>query len=67
MRQKDDLDFAQLLNRLRENILTENDYKILEKRKITRDDPDYPSSVPHLFVENKLADSFNLQCIAQLC
>ena len=55
MRQKDDLDFAKLLNRLRENRLTENDYKILEKRKITRDDPDYPSSVPHLFVENKLA------------
>ena len=46
--------------------MTENDYKILEKSKITRDDPDYPSSVPHLFVENKLADSFNLQCIAQL-
>jgi hypothetical protein len=66
MRQKDDLDFSQLLNRLRENRLTENDYKILEKRKITRDDPDYPSAVPHLFVENKLADSFNLQCIAQL-
>jgi hypothetical protein len=34
MRQKDDLDFAQLLNRLRENILTENDYKILEKSKM---------------------------------
>jgi hypothetical protein len=66
MHQKDDLDFAQLLNRLRENRLTENDYKILEKRKITRNDPDYPNSVPHLFVENKLADSFNLQCITQL-
>jgi hypothetical protein len=40
MRQKDDLDFAQLFNRLRENRLTEIHYKILEKRKITRDDPE---------------------------
>ena len=35
MRQKDDLDFAQLLNKLREIRLSENDYKTLEKRKMT--------------------------------
>jgi hypothetical protein len=35
MRQKDDLDFAQLLNKLGEIRLSENDYKTLEKRKMT--------------------------------
>ena len=66
MRQKDDLNFASLLNRLRVNALNENDLNILECRTTTIDNPDYPHTTTHLFTENDLVDSFNLQCIARL-
>lgn len=66
MRQKDDMEFAQLLNRLRENELTENDIAILNTRVAQTDDPSYPSKSMHLFRENALVDSFNLQYIARL-
>ena len=66
MRQKDDIEFAELLNRLRENELTHNDIAILKTRVIQTDDPNYPSTSTHLFRENALVDSFNLQFIARL-
>ena len=66
MRQKDDIEFANLLNRLRVNALTENDAKILKKRMISQNDQDYPHNSVHLFTENDLVDSFNIQCIARL-
>jgi hypothetical protein len=66
MRQKDDMEFAQLLNRLRENELTENDIAILNTRVAQTDEPSYPSTSMHLFRENALVDSFNLQYIARL-
>ena len=42
MRQKDDLKFAQLLNRLRLNELTEEDKDNLRKRVVDRDSGEYP-------------------------
>ncbi|CAC5392354.1 unnamed protein product [Mytilus coruscus] len=41
MRQKDDLEFAQLLNRLRKNQLTENDFAVLSTRTVSVNDPTY--------------------------
>lgn len=68
MRQKDDLPFSELLNRLRENALTESDKDILRSRIVK--DPgavdQQQSAAIHLFVENDLVDSFNLQHIFKL-
>ncbi|CAC5416146.1 unnamed protein product [Mytilus coruscus] len=68
MRQKDDLEFAQLLNRLIQNQLTENDFAVLSTRTILVNDPTYRrTNATHLFVENALVDNFNLQYISKLC
>ncbi|CAC5416325.1 unnamed protein product [Mytilus coruscus] len=67
MRQKDDLEFAQLLNRLRQNQLTENDFAVLSTRTVSITDPTYRTNVTHLFVENALVDNFNFQYISKLC
>ena len=45
---------------------TENDFAILDTRIVRTDEPIYPSTASHLFVENNLVDSFNLQYIAKL-
>ncbi|VDI25237.1 Hypothetical predicted protein [Mytilus galloprovincialis] len=66
MRQKDDLEFAQLLNRLRQNQLTENDFAVLNTRTVSISDPTYRTNATHLFVENALVDNFNLQYISKL-
>ena len=42
MRQKDDLDFAHLLNRLRLNEMTEEDKEKVQTRIVDRDSDDYP-------------------------
>ena len=52
MRQKDDLAFAQLLNRLRLNEMTEEDKQKLQTRVFDRDTGDYPKDAVHLFAEN---------------
>jgi len=62
MRQKDDREFAELLNRLRtlqNTELSNEDLATLQSRIIKPDDPNYPVSAPHLFTTNKLVDSFN--------
>ncbi|VDI64136.1 Hypothetical predicted protein [Mytilus galloprovincialis] len=66
MRQKDDLEFALLLNRLRQNQLTENDFAVLSTRTVSISDPTYRTNATHLFVENALVDNFNLQYISKL-
>ena len=48
MRQKDDLDFAHLLNRLRLNEMTEEDKNKLQTRIVDRDTGDYPKDALHL-------------------
>ena len=53
MRQKDDLKFAQLLNRLRLNVLTEEDKDDLRKRIVDRNSSKYPRDAVHLFAEKE--------------
>ena len=53
MRQKDDLNFAQLLNRLRLNVLTEEDKDDLRKRVVDRNSSEYPRDAVHLFAEKE--------------
>ena len=53
MRQKDDLKFAQLLNRLRLNELTEQDRDDLRKRVVDRNSSEYPRDAVHLFAEKE--------------
>ena len=53
MRQKDDLKFAQLLNRLRLNVLTEEDKDDLRKRVVDCNSSEYPRDAVHLFAEKK--------------
>ena len=53
MRQKDDLDFAHLLNRLRLNKMTEEDKEKLQTRYVDRDSDDYHKDALHLFAKNK--------------
>ncbi|XP_062590040.1 uncharacterized protein LOC134251654 [Saccostrea cucullata] len=66
MRQKDDLRFAEVLNRLRENKMTEEDKELISQRFIRQDSQDYPKEAPHLFIENKFVDCFNNNLIENL-
>ena len=66
MRQQDDMFFANLLNRLRTNELTEVDKVEIEKHYISPGQEDYQRNAPHLFVENKFVDSFNEDFIRTL-
>ena len=66
MRQQDDMFFANLLNRLRTNELTEVDKVEIEKHHISLGQEDYRRNIPHLFVENKFVDSFNEDFIRTL-
>ena len=50
MRQKDDLDFAHLLNRLRLNEMTEEDKEKLQTHIVDRDSDDYPKDAENKFV-----------------
>ena len=66
MRQQDDMFFANLLNRLRTNELTEVDKVEIEKHHISPGQEGYRRNAPHLFVENKFVDSFNEDFIRKL-
>ena len=66
MRQKDDLDFAHLLNRLRLNEMTEEDKEKLQTRIVDRDSDDYPKDALHLFAENKFVDEHNNNILSQM-
>ena len=66
MRQKDDLDFAHLLNRLRLNEMTEVDKKMLQIRIVDRDTGDYPKDALHLFAENLFVNKHNDKILSQM-
>ncbi|MCG8076810.1 MAG: AAA family ATPase [Candidatus Thiodiazotropha taylori] len=59
MRQKDDIHFAQLLNRLRQNELTDDDKSELKRHTIDPEVDAYPKQAPHLFTENKFVTRHN--------
>ena len=66
MRQKDDLDFANLLNRLRLNEMTVEDKTNLQTRIVDRDTGDYPKDALHLFAENKFVNEHNDKILCQM-
>ena len=66
MRQKDDMQSAELLNRLWENSLTDDDLVLLHPRTVTTDDSAYHANVTHLFVQNDLVNQFNQQFVSKL-
>ena len=61
MRQKDDREFAELLNRLREGKHSEDDVAILEQRllKVRHHEDNYPMNMTHLFTTNASVDAHN--------
>jgi endonuclease/exonuclease/phosphatase (EEP) superfamily protein YafD len=61
MRQKEDKDFAEILNRIREGKHTEADIEILKERilKLSPQHPDYPINSTHLFGTNMAVDQHN--------
>ncbi len=59
MRQRESRQFAEILNRLREGIHTENDLNILRARIIEDPEVNYPRHAPHLFIKNDSVDEFN--------
>ena len=56
MRQKDDQSFAELLNRLREGLYTENDLVQLQSRQVESSEHPSLQALPHLFCRRQ--DSF---------
>ena len=63
MRQKDDREFAELLNCLREGKHTEQDIEVLKRRilKVMPDESDYPMNITHLFSTNQAVEGHNVQ------
>ena len=61
MRQKDDAEFANILNRLRIGQQTEIDIRVLKERLINKDmaAPSYPLSLPHIFTKNEDVHAHN--------
>ncbi|XP_060603886.1 uncharacterized protein LOC132756767 [Ruditapes philippinarum] len=59
MRQKDDQSFAELLNRLRENLCTENDLKVLRSRQIENTTSTSFQGLPHLFCRRQDSAAHN--------
>ena len=66
MRQKDDLDFAHLLKRLRLNEMTEEAKEKLQTRIVDRDSDDYPKDALHLFAENKFVNEHNNKVLSKM-
>ena len=61
MRQKEDKDFAEILNRIREGKHTDSDIRVLRERilKLSPEHPDYPINSTHLFSTNIAVDQHN--------
>ena len=60
MRQRNGIDFAKFLNRLRENPLSVEDYQYIRPRIIPRDSPMLPNA-KYITLTNKLTDHYNRQ------
>ena len=61
MRQREDKDFAEILNRIREGKHTEADIAVLKKRilNLSPQHPDYPINSTHLFSTDMAVDQHN--------
>ena len=56
MRQRNDIQFAQLLNRVRTVSQTKEDIKVLCQRMISPDNPDFPQDALHVYATNNNVD-----------
>ena len=61
MRQREDKDFAEILNRIREGKHTDADIEVLKKRSLnlSPQHPEYPINSTHLFSTNMAVDQHN--------
>ena len=66
MRQKDDADFALLLNRVRKGKHTPSDIRILQNRTIKTTDPQYNRKALHIFVTNVQTNKHNNERLKEL-
>ena len=66
MRQKDDLAFTELLNRLRTASHTDDDVRCIQSKTITVHDKNYPSDALHIFAENAPVDQYNSNRLEQI-
>ncbi|CAC5399806.1 unnamed protein product [Mytilus coruscus] len=64
MRQEDDIEFANLLNRIRTETHTKDDIEVLMTRQVTTDDPHCPTNYLHVFTLNSKGDQHNEKHIA---
>ena len=64
MRQADDKSFAELLNRLREGVITQSDLDVIESRVIQTNDPCHMEIMkkPHFFLDNNKVNHHNERC-----
>ncbi|XP_061196745.1 uncharacterized protein LOC133205019 [Saccostrea echinata] len=60
MRQKEDKDFAELLNRLREGLQSDDDVRMLCSRQDCLDKGQNPDKLPHLFTTNVKVNDHNM-------
>jgi DNA replication protein DnaC len=66
MRQKEDLLFAELLNRFRTASQTVDDIERIQSRSVTPSDHNYPSEALHIWAENKPVMDYNNRKLEQL-
>ena len=66
MRQKDDQQFVEMLNRFRTAAQTEDDIKCIQSRSIHPTDNNYPSDAIHIFAENSPVNEHNKNKLDQL-
>jgi hypothetical protein len=66
MRQKDDIFFAKLLNRLRIGKHTPEDVAILNGRRICETDKEYSLDIPHAFFMNTPRQAFNAAALGSM-
>ena len=66
MRQREDLQFAELLMRVRTASCTEEDITLLKSREVSVTDPQYPQHALHVFKTNREVDDYNVKKLGQL-
>ena len=59
MRQRESKQFAEIPNRLREGNHTTDDIAKLKERCISENCRDYPTDIPHFFIQNSKVDEWN--------
>ena len=65
MRQKDDIEFAEILGRIRVGKYTESDINILKKRNIVREKSEH-KHILHLFHTNEAVNQYNSICFDKM-